>query len=125
MNFLKKLAAGLDISWRDLKAYKVLDWADAQEKEWQFSPVLVSTNQERLEIVHQKAVLFAKLHKTHVFKWRNNATHWKNKPEDPSYLYKENPMLWQYFVCGSEAFLTKNLNPALGLANGTRSCRAG
>jgi len=28
-------------------------------------------------------------------------------------------MLWQYFVCGSEAFLTKNLNPALGLANGT------
>jgi len=44
MNFLKKLAAGLDISWRDLKAYKALDRADAQEKEWQFAPVLVSTN---------------------------------------------------------------------------------
>ena len=28
-------------------------------------------------------------------------------------------MLWQYFVPGSEAFLTKNINPALGLANGT------
>lgn len=119
MDFLKKLASGLDISWRDLKPYKTLDCIDAQEKEWQFAPILVSSNRERLEIVHQKAVLFAKLHKTHVFKWRNNVSRWKNKPEDPAYLYKENPMLWQYFVSGSEAFLTKNINPALGLANGT------
>jgi len=119
MDFLKKLASGLDISWRDFKPYKSLDRTDAQKEEWQFPPVLVSSNRERLEIVHQKAVLFAKLHKTHVFKWRNHVTHWKNKPEDPGYLYEENAMLWQYFVCGSEAFLTKNMNPLLGLANGT------
>ena len=119
MKFVNKLAAGKTISWKDLKPYKALSRADAKETEWQFAPVLVSSNRERLEIVHQKSILFAKLHKTHVFKWRNDAKNWKNKPEDPSFLYEENAMLWQYFVCGSEAFITKNVNPSLGLANGT------
>lgn len=119
MKLVKKLASGLQISWRDLLPYKALDRADGKLKEWQFAPVLVSSNRERLEIIHHKAILFAKLHKTHVFKWKNTATKWKNKPEDPSYLYDGNAMLWQYFVCGSEAFLTANVNPSLGLANGS------
>ena len=72
-----------------------------------------------MEITRQKAILFAKLHKTYVFKWRNRLTEWKNKPQDPSYLYDQNTMLWQYFVAGSDAFLTKNINNSLGLANGT------
>jgi len=119
MKFVKKLASGLTISWKDLDPYKTLDRTDGLKKEWQFAPILVSTNRERLEITRHKAKLFAKLHKTHVFKWRSNAKNWKNKPQDPSFLYEENSMLWQYFVCGSEAFLTANVNPSLGLANGT------
>ena len=119
MKLVKKLASGLQISWRDLLPYKALDQADGKLKEWQFAPVLVSSNRERLEIIHHKAILFAKLHKTHVFKWKNTATKWKNKPEDPSYLYDGNAMLWQYFVCESEAFLTANVNPSLGLENGS------
>ena len=61
MNLVKKLAAGLQITWRDLMAYKALDRADGKLKEWQFAPVLVSSNRERLEIIHHKAILFAKL----------------------------------------------------------------
>ena len=119
MKLVKKLANGCSITWKDLSIYKTLDRKDAKKKEWQFAPILVSNNHERMEIVHQKALLFAKLHNTYVFKWKNRATNWKNKPQDTSSLYDENPMLWQYFVPGSEAFLSKNINTSLGLANGS------
>lgn len=119
MSFVKKLARGMQISLEDLQQYKTLQASDVEKKEWQFAPVLVTSNRERMEITHQKAILFAKLHKTYVFKWRNKMTGWKNKPQDSSYLYDQNPMLWQYFVAGSNAFLTKNINNSLGLANGT------
>ncbi len=119
MKFVKKLASGRQITWEDLAPYKALRRSDAEDKEWLFAPVLVSSNRERMEIVRVKAALFAKLHSTYVFKWRNKVTKWKNKPQDPSYLFQENGMLWQYFVPGSEAFLTKNINPSIGLANGT------
>ena len=119
MELVMKLAAGHSVTWEDLSIYKTLSRNDAKEKEWQFAPILVSNNRERMDIVHQKALLFARLHNTYVFKWRNKVTNWKNKPEDTSLLFNENPMLWQYFVPGSEAFLTKNINTSLGLANGT------
>jgi len=119
MKFVKKLANGRQITWKDLLPYKSLQEADTSKKEWTFAPVLVSSNRERMEIVRVKAALFAKLHRTYVFKWRNKLTGWKNKPPDSSYLFTENAMLWQYFVPQAEAFLTKNINPSIGLANGT------
>ena len=79
MNFVKKLARGTEIRLEDLEQYKPLQASDVEKKEWQFAPVLVTSNRERMEITRQKAILFAKLHKTCVFKWRNRLTDWKNK----------------------------------------------
>ena len=119
MKFVKKLANGLGITLEDLAPYKALRCSDLQKDEWKFAPVLVSTNRERMAIVNKQAALFARLHGTYVFKWRNPCKGWKNKPSDTTDLYEQNPTLWQYFVPGSEAFLTKNINTRLGLVNGS------
>lgn len=117
--FVQKLASGKNITLRDLSCYKTLSKSDVKNPEWKFAPVLVTTNRERMTIVAKQAQLFAQAHSTYVFKWRNPLSCWKNKPGDTSDLYRANPMLWQYFVPGAEAFLTSNINPRLGLANGT------
>jgi len=64
--------------------------------------------------------LFARDHQTYVFKWKNQTQKWKNKPADLTQLYEENETLWQYFVPGADAFLNRNINAQLGLANGTQ-----
>ena len=69
-SFVQKLSAGNKIELQDIKKYKHLDKKDIQQKEWRFAPILVSTNIERLSIIRYRACLWAKEHKTYVFKWK-------------------------------------------------------
>ena len=80
--FVKKLANGQTITLKDLDPYEVLSRKDLQDAEWKFAPILVNTNRERMAIVEKQSALFAQLHGTYVFKWRNNLSGWKNKPSD-------------------------------------------
>ena len=117
--FVKKLADGECMTLEDLQPYKVLTKKEVKDPSWKYAPVLVGTNRERMAIVERQSILFAKQHGTYVFKWKNHLTSWKNKPSDTTRLLQENPMLWQFFVPGSDAFLSRNINTNLGLANGT------
>jgi hypothetical protein len=118
---VQKLARGDPIDIEDLENYKYLSREDTDDPngDWKFAPVLVSTNRERMTITQRQAILFAQHHQTYVFKWQNKLGSWKNKPADTTALFENNPLLYQHFVRGADAFLTKNINPHLGLANGT------
>jgi hypothetical protein len=91
------------------------------DSEWQFAPILVATNKERNNIIRHQSRLFGQHHGTYVFKWRVFEKKWKNKPH-PQLLKKitdAEAFFWQYFVPGADAFITFNINPELGLANGS------
>jgi len=118
--FVQKLAAGQPIQMDDLAPYKKLSAEDTNDPTWKYAPILVSTNRERMSIVRKQSQLFARDHQTYVFKWKNQTQKWKNKPADLTQLYEENETLWQYFVPGADAFLNRNINAQLGLANGTQ-----
>ena len=117
--FVTKLADGNGMMLEDLKPYQPLTKKDLKDAAWKFAPILVTTNRERMAIVEKQSALFAQLHGTYVFKWRNDLSSWNNKPSDTSRLFRQNPMLWQFFVPGCDAFLSRNINTNLGLANGT------
>lgn len=119
MRFVKKLAKGDAITLKDLTRYKAFTKKEANDSEWKFAPILVTTNRERMAIIQKQSALFAQLHGTYVFKWRNLVSGWKNKPGDTTELYEQNPALWQFFVPGCDAFINNNINPNLGIANGT------
>jgi len=118
--FLKKLASGKHITLQDLALCKSLNRGHVRNspEEWQFAPVLVSSNRERAQIELQQARIFAFVHKTCVFKWKNNLTDWVNRPADTTRIFEENPVLWQVFVPSADSFLTANWNTDAGLANG-------
>ncbi len=123
-NFLTKLSRGEAISQHDLHKYKALSAADLQEdnSRWKYAPVLVALNRERVDIVHHKTVLFAQDKQTCVIRWRAKLGQWQGKPILPAVvadLQDTDPCFWQYFVPGVDAYLTYNMNPVLGLANGT------
>ena len=59
-----------------------MDKKDIQEKEWRFAPILVSTNIERLSIIRYRACLWAKEHKTYVFKWKCRIGKEQNRPSE-------------------------------------------
>ena len=122
--FLTKLSRGEAITRPDLHKYKPLSAADlsGDNSRWKYAPVLVALNRERVDIVHHKTVLFAHDKQTCVIRWRANVGKWQGKPILPAVvadLQDTDPCFWQYFVPGVDAYLTYNMNPVLGLANGT------
>ena len=69
--FVQKLSNGVAVALDDILGYKHLSKEDIIDhpEEWKYAPVLVSTNIQRLNVCQMKAQMWAKEHKTHVFKW--------------------------------------------------------
>ena len=40
-----------------------------KDKTWRYAPVIVTTNRERLDVIHQQAIMFEIEHNTHVIRW--------------------------------------------------------
>jgi hypothetical protein len=120
-NLVSKFDKGESINPQDLAIYEHLSPEDfASDPDWLFAPVLVATNEEQLNITRQKCSLWAKLHKTYVFKWKTSITRIVN-PVAPTLMpniEENNAFFWQYFVEGASGFLTETLNGELALVNG-------
>jgi hypothetical protein len=103
-----KFDKGEKIDFQNLKIYKhPLAENLASGPDWLFAPVLVAKNQEQINITRQKCSLWAKVHKTYVFKWKANQTKIVN-PASPTLLTdieEHNVFCWQYFVQGTSGVL--------------------
>jgi len=89
---------------------------------WRYAPVLVGTNHQRMIITRMKAMMWAREHKTFVFKWKGKIRSHVNAPvniEAMAAKEEEHPFFWQYFVEAAECFITNNINGDLALVNGT------
>jgi hypothetical protein len=119
---VKKLSDGNSIDLDDIKRYKPLTKEDIEQypSDWEFAPVLVSTNRERLDIIQRQCVNYAKKNNTYVIKWRSKQSTWVNKPgpSDVADVERENACFWEFFVKGANGFLNFNVNGMLGLVNG-------
>lgn len=119
---LESMRAGNPITPRILNGYQRLSRNNLTDSDWLSAPVVVSSNKlrQRLTIVRLKQ--FATRHGLPILKWRNKIT-FQNEIQisesDQEWLYQVEPGLFSYFVQGAMAYLTKNINPEKGLANGT------
>jgi hypothetical protein len=89
---------------------------------WATAPIIVNSNHMRNAINDAVSLNFARLHGQRRFRWRTPMT---GSPANllskanRDYLYDQYPGLTSFVVHGAPALLTSNINPALGLANGT------
>ena len=117
--FIEQLGNGISVTTEMLSRYKVLSRDDMEDKSWRYAPVLVATNRERIDIIHQQSIMFAIEHHTHVIIWPVNYTNWINRPKSDTLAIMNDPVFWQYFVVGAEMIVSSNINTDLGIANGT------
>lgn len=116
VSLLRKMTSGNKLSFGDLGKYKLLSDNDT---DFEFAPLLVSTNRERFDLCEIQAKRFAEKNGTHVIRWPLDIPEWKGRPLDHETARKEDPLFWQYFVPKAPAFCTKNINVSKGIANGT------
>ena len=138
MNLLTRTSKGEKLHSSDLNIYKHLHPEDLQEplvdsitnecKDpntlWRYAPTLCSTNRERTDITHRKALLFAKETGTFLFRWKSDIKAWSNRPlllNERLQITQNDPCFYQHFVMGADVTLTSNINCNLKLANGTHS----
>jgi PIF1-like helicase len=106
------------LSSTDTAADELLPFSDIS-KAWALAPVLVSTNEERDNIIELLGQKVALLLGVPLVKWRLPLkTSWYNESELDG-IYASTPGAWGYFVQGAPAFVTENQNPLKGVANGT------
>ena len=117
--FIEQLGNGISVTTEMLSRYKVLSRDDMEDKSWRYAPILVTTNRERMGIIHQQSIMFAIEHHTHVIKWPVDYTNWINRPKSDTLAIMNDPIFWQYFVVGAEMIISSNINTDLGIANGT------
>ena len=93
-----------------------------QDPTWATAPVIVSSNHMRRAVNDAVSRNFARLHGQHRYIWRTpltgNYASFLNAA-NLEYLYPRYPGLTSFFISGAPALLTSNINPGLGLANGT------
>ena len=120
-DMVQRMSQGKDLSHKDLANFPCLSQKDFEDdQEWKFAPVVVTSNQERLEFIFKKAKQFAALKGKHVIRWPLMRKTWKNKPNlDLFPEAEEDPALWGYFVESAPGYLCSNINPEIQLANGS------
>ena len=122
--FEKILCKGEQITMDDLRMYKVLTPEDIKNDiEWLFAPVIVTTNRERVNIIHEKAIAYAKYYNVPIIRWKCHLVDTdslRNVPFQFDSKLGSDPCFWQYFLPNVDAYLTATINTALKLANGTR-----
>ena len=119
---MTNIHSSIDLA-RFMNYYRQLSHQDVikNPQKWNFAPYIVASNRERIMITHSQAMRYAKVHKTHVIRWKNRITKWIAKPkdEDMQAIAQEDPAFYQYFIASAPAFCTNNINTHLQLANGS------
>ena len=101
---------------------KILCEADfAKDKAWHRAAIVVQTNATRDRLNKGLAKVYGKTHGVPVVRWKlnfgGNISHMT--VDQLNAIYERNECLYAYFVQGGPAYLTVNINPSRGLANGT------
>ena len=114
----------------DLPArFKVLSKDDLLcDPRFNTAPILVTKNDERHNINKFKSKSFAQQQQQPRFVWKTEmagrtSLHKEGGPDFATldeHYYKQFPALTNYFVKNAPGYLIENINPSLGLANGTK-----
>lgn len=107
-----------------LKA-RILTHLDYQEDpEWLNAPIIVTSNRERGVINQEQAVRWGRMHGVPVIRWRYpfDLALEKHIGDNTvkAWLYKYEPDLTGIFVQGAHGYLTMNVNPCVGVSNGSQ-----
>lgn len=102
---------------------KQLTPSDArQDPDWASAPIVVTLNEICANINFNMACRFAQRYNLPVIKWRLPISGIRAAAlsvNETDQLYNHDNNLWGYFVAGAPGYLTSNINPSKGLANGT------
>ena len=111
---------GMPISLMDLKRrLKILSSEDCKKKEWIEASVLTATNRQRFSLTHDRAIQFARYHKTVVLRWlKDMKDDWTPAPE-PQYKAEamQDPCFYEYFVEGCDGFVSECVSRDLHIVN--------
>lgn len=87
---------------------------------WMDATIIVPSNQQRHFLLPHLVSHFALRHGKPIIRWRYQIPHASRlEQEHVEALYRLFPELTGYFVQGAPVFMTSNLNPNKGMANGT------
>ena len=92
------------------------------DQTWTIASIVVTLNEVRNTLNYEMACRFAKLKNVPVIRWKLPISGERASllnPEEIEQLYDQERGLWGVFVSGAPGFLTVNINPTKGLANGT------
>ena len=109
----------------DINCYKILCAEDFKKDEsWRSATIVVTSNAERHRHNFNMANMFAMHYDTPILTWRNplsgfGATNLSDMFTEFVYSNWSEDLI-SIFVAGAPAFLTTNINPSKGLANGTK-----
>lgn len=89
---------------------------------WLWAPIVVTSNKERLVINNYQISNWARYYCCPRFTWEiplsgKMASTVRNPTHD--YIYKHYVAFKGFFVADAPGYLTENINPTLGLSNGT------
>jgi hypothetical protein len=120
--YIEKLHKGSNIDSKELLTrYKMLSAQDINDDEsWRFATVIVPTNRERIDIIGDTVIEFAKSTGQPVIRWACFVQQWDGAPIDLQ-LQEDamnDPCFWQYFVIGATAICNENLSVDINITNG-------
>ena len=127
-NFLNRMRTPLPqqprISTQHIKNFKTLSQTDViNDVNWNWAPIVVTSNKERVKINDYQTKNWARFHQIPRFIWEIPilGRQWSgNRTEKHKYVYENYPAYTGCFVAGAPGYLTENINPTLGLSNGTQ-----
>ena len=122
-NFVSSLRMGHEISMEQLESIKELTSEDiTTDSLWEFAPIVTATNAERIAINILQLKRFAVKYNTVILRWKNplKSSHGSMLTVKVTNLFYNNcNELYSYFTVGAPCFVTHNIVPLLGVANGT------
>jgi hypothetical protein len=114
---------GEKLNFQMFNDYEELKAVDIQEGgDFSDAPILCSTNRERHTINGIMAPVKASAKRVCAVRWNADLQpYWDQKPSDQyiSEIIYSDPCFWEYFVPGTDGYLTDNLCKSLRLVNGT------
>jgi hypothetical protein len=91
-----------------------------QDPTWLHASIVVPTNEQRFLMTPYAMKHFAAQRGVPILRWRYPLPHQAVLTDNEiKILYERKPQLWAYFVPDAPVFITKNIAPTKGLANGT------
>ena len=115
---MRNLKKQFPITKKMIKQLKVLKQKDLDDPDWNFAPIIVTSNVTRHRINNMQVKRFAKYHNEKIFKWKCPVAGSYDIYETKN-TEKQYPELTQYFVRGAKVVLGDNIYPQIGLANGS------